>query len=489
MKILVLQLARLGDIYMSWPALRALRRAYPLAEIHLMTRPRFAAAAVGLSAVQKVIKLPTTEIIEPVSQDPIQPQASIEVLSTFLDPLHAEHYDWIVNFTFSPLSSYITHYLSHEDTRICGYTRHPDGFLNLPDDLSAYFYAQVGVDRPNRYHLIELFATMVGQDLEPEDWRGPAPFPITLKNLPEEYLVVHVGASDRNKALEASQWISILLQLREMNSIPLVFIGAPDEEEMSLKIVDEIGAKDVYNFVGKTDLQEVFPILRKSRGLVGCDSAPIHIANFTNTPVINISFSTVNFWETGPRTLESIVLRFIDHLDLSTQAVAQAVHRFLEGEKQELTVAHVVAGTPSYYNFSSQDSDFDWFFLKALYMSEDFPASEDKNFIEGLRQLREVNTLLMDQMEGVKKSGSLANAAPFIERGEEIIETIGKLVPALQILVRWYQTEKIRIPPGEMLQVLEKTMHAQDLLQKVLNLYLSDSALAVAGAGAIKEAP
>ncbi len=35
MKILVLQLARLGDIYMSWPMIRAVKRKYPNAEIDI----------------------------------------------------------------------------------------------------------------------------------------------------------------------------------------------------------------------------------------------------------------------------------------------------------------------------------------------------------------------------------------------------------------------------------------------------------------------
>ncbi len=32
---------------MSWPALRALRRLHPEAEIHLLTRPRFEGAVEG----------------------------------------------------------------------------------------------------------------------------------------------------------------------------------------------------------------------------------------------------------------------------------------------------------------------------------------------------------------------------------------------------------------------------------------------------------
>ena len=53
MKILIIQLARLGDIYQSWPTLKAVKRANPGAEIHFLTRSKFAAAAPGPELVDR----------------------------------------------------------------------------------------------------------------------------------------------------------------------------------------------------------------------------------------------------------------------------------------------------------------------------------------------------------------------------------------------------------------------------------------------------
>ena len=63
MKILILQLARLGDLYMSWPAMKALRRQYPTAEIHLMVRSSFKEAMVGNNSVNKIIELNSEKIL------------------------------------------------------------------------------------------------------------------------------------------------------------------------------------------------------------------------------------------------------------------------------------------------------------------------------------------------------------------------------------------------------------------------------------------
>ena len=52
MRILVLQLARFGDIFQTWPTLKALRRQHPESEIHFLVRSRFSEAASGLTGIQ-----------------------------------------------------------------------------------------------------------------------------------------------------------------------------------------------------------------------------------------------------------------------------------------------------------------------------------------------------------------------------------------------------------------------------------------------------
>lgn len=160
MKILILELARLGDIYQTWPALRGLRRLYPEAQIHVLTRSRFEAAFDGLEVVDERKILPSRDLMAPLVQPQMDVKASHDLVGKFVDSLKAEKYDWILNFSFSPLSSYLTHAIAdnRSDVRLSGYSRTSDGFLAIPDDMSAYFYAQVGINKPNRFHLAEIFA-------------------------------------------------------------------------------------------------------------------------------------------------------------------------------------------------------------------------------------------------------------------------------------------------------------------------------------------
>ncbi len=135
MRILVLQLARFGDIYQSWPALKALRRLNPEAEIHVLVRHRFREALEGLSGIVQHT-WPTAEILEPIYRNGDEVTAHLR-LEKVLESLGALEFDRIVNLSFSPMSSYVTDILSHEKTVVSGYTRFEDGYLNIPDDASA----------------------------------------------------------------------------------------------------------------------------------------------------------------------------------------------------------------------------------------------------------------------------------------------------------------------------------------------------------------
>jgi hypothetical protein len=180
---------------MTWPVLRALKRIHPDCELHLLTRSKFEAATEGLKCVDRHLQLPTTSILEPMIRPVLDIDVSVERLGRFIDELKAEEYDWVINFTFSPVSSYLTHAISGPNTRVTGYTRHSDGFLSIPDEVSAYFYAQVGVNSFNRVHLTDIFVSMLGYEYADADWDPPQVDGRDF-GLPEKFILVHIGASE-----------------------------------------------------------------------------------------------------------------------------------------------------------------------------------------------------------------------------------------------------------------------------------------------------
>src|SRR6476620_12551888 len=108
MKILIIQLARLGDSYKTWKVVRAIKRTYPKAEIHFLARKKFAPACEGISEINKVWSMDTRSILEPLIEEQPVFKKSFDLLDQLLGGLDNEKFDKVINLSFSPLSSFIT---------------------------------------------------------------------------------------------------------------------------------------------------------------------------------------------------------------------------------------------------------------------------------------------------------------------------------------------------------------------------------------------
>lgn len=470
MKILVLQLARLGDIYMTWPVMRALKRLHPTAELHLLTRPRFEAAVQGLTVVDRHCVLPSSEILSPLIQSQPDTDLSLQKMDQFVNSLAEQKYDWIINLTFSPFSSYLTHALSTAETRVNGYTRYGDGSLRFGDELSAYFYAQVGIGKPNRVHVADLFASMLDIEYLPEDW-SDANVQASSHELPDNYLAIHVGASERHKALSADKWTEFLAKLRTLRTdFTFVLIGAESEKAIAKEVTRRLPANSTMDLVGLTKVPELFDVIRNAELLIGCDSAPIHIASLTDTPTFNISLGNVNFWETGPKASLAFIHQAAREENVQTSLLAQQVHNLLQGHLPAGLIVRA-GGLASYEQEEAPGATFQWRLVQALYLGAPYPMAERMEIVQGAMKLNEINNFAIEQLNMVSKSG-VAVVAPFLERAEEVIESISRLVPELSPLISWYQAEKVRVGPGSVEEVCAATLSVHERLGRHLHVYI-----------------
>lgn len=480
MKILVIQLARLGDIYQTWPGLRALRRNHPDAEIHALARPRFQAAFVGLEAIDQVKVFPTQDILSVYTQaageaptDTLltpRDELALAKIEQVIRELEDETYDWIINLSFSPLSADLVAAVSGPDTKVTGYTRFDDGYLNTPDAMSAYFFAQVGHGRGNRFHLAEIFATLCEADLSDDDWRAPVlpPLPVAV---PESYIAVHIGGSESHKSLSVSKWISILRHLRGLHPFQFVLVGGKEDHEKGVQLQSVAPDGEVLNLAGELSLIETMTVVKRAQLVIGPDSVIIHLASLVQTPTLNLSVGQVNYWETGPRAPRSVVLVADSEDDLLSSLIGDRVIEMIHGLRYPLGTIEVKPGTPSYSGRTTAEDNFVWNFIQAIYQGQQFPRSEDPLFAKGIQQLYDVNQFMIEQLDGVRTVQDLKNRNELLKRGEEIIETVGKLVPAVAPLVRWYLCEKSRVGPVPLEKILDSNIQIQKLLQGVLEIY------------------
>lgn len=465
MKILIIQLARLGDIFQTWPVARALKNKYPEAQIDFLCRDRFSGAVTGLEVLSNIYCLSTKMVFGPVIQDHPQIMESVEELSHFAREVKSQNYDLVINLSFSQFSSYLSGVIRKENTQVFGYCRLQDGLLYIPDDVSAYFMAQVGIGRANRLHVTDLFAGVAGVQLSAQDW-------CPNENLNRrKQIVVHIGASQREKSVSASKWRQIILDLIMQTNYEIFLIGSDQEQNIASEIMQGFEDQNVFDVVGKCSLQQSMQLISESELLIGCDSAPVHMAALSNTRVLNISFSSVNFFETGPKSSNSRIL-FYEHPDfVEPQKVAGQAIAMLHHIPITETNIQVVSPTESYVLPDSFKQNPAWMMLGAVYLEEDFDSISDSVSRLAMLRLHEVNQLALDVLKELKQNINTQFNLQRMNQCDSLMNMIEKSSPEIGVLVRWFLTEKLRLKPGSMDQLIADTENIHNKLQTVLNLY------------------
>lgn len=473
MRLCLLQLARLGDIFQTAPAINAYKRINPEHHITLIVRNKFAEAAQLLTHVDKIIELPSAFILKPLVQDQADTNETIERLEGWLNDIRQNQFDKIVNLSFSPLTSWLTAFLQQsavKDVEICGYSRTSDGYLAIPDDMSAYVYAQVGWDRSNRFHLNEIFGTLMGVDLEPQDWNIKSLKPFILPTgQTGDYLTIQVQASSEDKSIPA-QKISVLLnQLKTHIQTPVVLLGSTKDQETAEMIVNSTSYPFIINLVGKTSLTESAAIIKQATLLLAPDSSLQNLASLTQTITLLVACGPVNFWETGPRKPGSMVLNYALPEDINVDELTQAVASLMNHTLPTTVAGYVsTAGNPCYQpHFLNVIPSFSWLLIKAIYQGADLPATMPGHFVLAIEKLNDVNQFTIEVLEQIQNGASLKEKAPFLERANEIMMAIYDLCFEIKPVIDWFNTEKLRIGPGSDQEVLVKTLACHRLLNEL----------------------
>lgn len=482
-KILIIQLARFGDIFQTIPAIHAYKRVHPEHELHLLVRARFATAAEVTNKIDRIIPWNTQEILSPLIKRCDDITSSLYQIENELAKLAAENYDEIINLSFSPLSSWITGYLyemSAQKAIIKGYQRTSDGYLAIPDDTSAYFYAQVGQGKPNRFHLTDVFASVLGLELAPADFSGmweKIDLIAREENTkqPDQLTIgLHARASQVGKSLELDLLTEVIDQSHMLQNSQLVLFGGRQDESFYKELLrrrPQLRAVPAYHDL---NWKKMGYLLKSCDALIAVDSALQNLASLTQTPTLLISRGLSKFWETGPRAPRSVILA--PELAHSADHIAHAIDQWLKQQPLNLAAYYNSWAVPCYQANFDEDEDFRWQLCEFIYRAQALPRKYSRLFLLALQKLEEANQFYLEMLEQVKSLKTLAQLKPFFERADEIIDAIYQLSPDVQPIIDWLKTEKVRIPPGSVDQVYLRTYEIHQLLAALLEALFDDIA-------------
>jgi heptosyltransferase-2 len=106
---------------------------------------------------------------------------------------------------------------------------------------------------------------------------------------PNDFIMIHPGASDPAKCWPIVNFASLIDRLIERFGLRIVLIGSLQTVPLAADILQKIrSSSKVLNLTGKTSVAQMASLLRRARLLISNDSGPVHVAAGVGTSVISL---------------------------------------------------------------------------------------------------------------------------------------------------------------------------------------------------------
>lgn len=269
---------RIGDVLLSTPAIKALRKSFPDSHIAVMVRPYARDIVLGNPYVDEVIVY-----------DKYGAQRSFYKTVKFALNLRKRNFDLAVILHPTNRAHWIA-FLAGIKRRV-GYDR-KTGFL-LTDRIEHK-------KQEGRKHELEYTLDVIrSMGVEPEDRDLFMPVRKDSEMYVDEFLAnhgvsgqdrlvaLHPGASCPSKLWPVERFTRIADELIKEFKIKIVVIAGPDDIDIAQELIRKMNCPYI-DATGKTTVSQLASLLRRCCLFISNDSGPVHIACALEVPVIAI---------------------------------------------------------------------------------------------------------------------------------------------------------------------------------------------------------
>lgn len=304
-RLLVVRLDNVGDVVLLTPALRALRAALPDAHVTLLASP--AGEQVGPLLrpwVDEVIGVRSLwqDVSGALPFDPAREFALIHQMA-------AGAYDAAVissSFSQSPHPPAYACYLAGIPIRAALSPDFAGGVLShpVPPTPDGTHQADRGLAL-----VTALGAPSVGKDLA---LRVPAEAAVTATRTLADagvtggFCVAAPGASCPSRRYDPDRFVRVVAQLAAQTARPVVVVGGPREVELAQAVAS---APAVVSIAGQTSVPELAAVIDRAAVVIANNSAPLHLAEALDRPVVALYSGAERESEFRPRRAPLRLLR------------------------------------------------------------------------------------------------------------------------------------------------------------------------------------
>ena len=267
MKILLIRFSSIGDIVLTTPVIRCIKRQMDDdVELHMLTKDKFESLSYNNPYIDKTHEYGNS-------------------LREVIKELKKEEFDYIVDLQKNNLSRRVCWALG------CEY----HSFHKL--DFKKMLLTTFKINKLPDVHVVDRYFEAVEPLDVKNDGRG-LEFYISESNmmqepdLPEEFrngfYAVVVGGSYNTKVIPNYKLVEIIEKLDE----PVILLGGPGDMQRAKTVADAIG-ENVWNPVGMLNLEQSASIIKMSKAVLTSDTGMMHIAAAFNKPMVSVWGNTV----------------------------------------------------------------------------------------------------------------------------------------------------------------------------------------------------
>jgi len=266
MKFLIIRFSSIGDIVLTTPVVRCLKKQVVTAEVHYLTKAAFRPILAANPYVDKIHCLEND-------------------LDGLIDALTAEDFDFVIDL--------------HHNLRTLkvkkGLKKQSFSFDKL--NIKKWLYTNFKLNKLPSVHIVDRYLDTlktfgIKNDGAGLDYFIPAEDELKPEDIPTShqagYAGLVIGAALATKRLPLHQLETIC---RETNH-PLILLGGPEDADTAKKLA-AIDPVKIYNACGLFNLNESAALVRQAKLIITHDTGLMHIAAAFKRPIISIWGNTV----------------------------------------------------------------------------------------------------------------------------------------------------------------------------------------------------
>jgi ADP-heptose:LPS heptosyltransferase len=306
-RALLIQLARLGDLVQTIPAITALKECHAGLTLDLLCPTSLEAIGRMFPGISRVVKW------DGAAWNRQAMSARAEVRSEHVAEAEAE-----LRAIAEELYDHAFVLNQHARSILAGalLAKKIVGTITgdpLEQKLSpwATYVRSVAAEKGNnRIHLADAFCGMCGV---PPPKRAmsiavpAAPLPVDLDPIGQSegpWIGLLIGAGDRERLVPVTAWARVMTDCLEVLPCSrIVLMGHEQEQERAQWIQTALPASHlgrVWDTTGRLTLLQLANVLTRCQVIIGADTGPLHLAAAVGTPVIGWYFARARVHETGP---------------------------------------------------------------------------------------------------------------------------------------------------------------------------------------------